>query len=170
MYRLPDSLRDKLRTPIGDLIRDEKQLINSVQSKEFIVAVGDLVSLTLIDHDVAPDVCVVDFKTRRGPLDESSRKKLSSVGEQVMRITNPSGYITDELLEAIKKAVGMMDEQSVRIEIAGEEDLASLPAILFAPIGTTVIYGLPDKGVLLVDVSEKNKNKVRAVLEEMKVS
>jgi uncharacterized protein (UPF0218 family) len=40
------------------------------------------------------------------------------------------------------------------VVVEGEEDLASLPVILHAPEGATVIYGIPDTGLCLVHVDE----------------
>ena len=53
------------------------------------------------------------------------------------------------------------------IEIDGEEDLAALPAILLAPGDVTIIYGLPDKGVLVVKPTPKNKQLVKEILNKM---
>jgi uncharacterized protein (UPF0218 family) len=55
----------------------------------------------------------------------------------------------------------------VCIEVDGEEDLASLAAISLAPGGVTVIYGLPNKGVVVVDATTANKKKVKEVLDRM---
>ena len=56
---------------------------------------------------------------------------------------------------------------SLRIEVDGEEDLASLAAIYMAPPDVTIIYGLPDKGVLVVKSNNENKRKVKDILNKM---
>ena len=55
----------------------------------------------------------------------------------------------------------------IRIEVEGEEDLAALPAILMAPAGANVIYGLPSHGMVVVKVGEKEKEVVRKFIEKM---
>ncbi len=168
MYKLPESLREKLRTSIGQLVVDETKLIEILRNKAFLVTIGDIVTLTLVKHGLIPDICVVDFKTRRGECDVESKKLLLSVGKAAIKVKNPPARISDELWDAIKKAYEKIGETSVRIEVDGEDDLASLPAIFLAPGDVTIIYGLPNKGILLVDATDKNKEKVRRVLDEMK--
>ena len=41
----------------------------------------------------------------------------------------------------------------MKIVVEGEEDLATLPAILYAPPGSVVVYGQPDEGSVLVKVN-----------------
>ncbi len=58
---------------------------------------------------------------------------------------------------------------SVLIRVEGEEDLVTLPAIALAPHGFTVVYGLPDKGAVLVKVDEESKSRVEDILTRMEV-
>jgi len=88
-------------------------------------------------------------------------------GRTHLTIKNPPGTITDELWDAIKKVYQNPQDQPVRIEVDGEEDLASLAAIYLAPRGVTVIYGLPNKGVVVVKATEAHKQKVKEVLDKM---
>ena len=61
-----------------------------------------------------------------------------------------------------------MGEETIRIEVLGEEDLSALPAIFLAPNrDVTIIYGLPDKGVVVVKTNEENKNKAKKIIDEM---
>ena len=53
------------------------------------------------------------------------------------------------------------------IIVNGEEDLFTLPAILYAPVGTSVLYGQPDEGLVVVSVNNSLKTKVRNILIEM---
>ncbi|MCK4902903.1 MAG: DUF359 domain-containing protein, partial [Thermoplasmatales archaeon] len=48
-----------------------------------------------------------------------------------------------------------------------EEDLASLAAIYMAPSDVTIIYGLPDKGVLVIKPTPENKRLVKEILDKM---
>ena len=61
-----------------------------------------------------------------------------------------------------------MGEKTIRIEVDGEEDLATLPAIFLAPNrDVTIIYGLPDKGVVIVKTIEENIIKAKKIIDEM---
>ena len=80
---------------------------------------------------------------------------------------NHPGTISDELWKAIKDSIDSGD--NVRIEVDGEEDLASLAAISLSKIGTKGIYGMPDKGMVVVDVDQQSKARVNSLLEHMLV-
>ena len=60
-----------------------------------------------------------------------------------------------------------LENMSLRIEIEGEEDLAALPAIWLAPRDVTIIYGLPDKGVVIAKSNDENKKKAKEILDKM---
>lgn len=167
MYILPDELRDLLKTPIGTLL-NEKQLLKKISDEDLIVAVGDQVTYTLLKNNVEPIFCIVDYKTHRGKLPSSFVKLIKSYGNKVIKVENPQGCITDELWHAVEKAFSnAADRIFTRIEVDGEEDLASLPIIFMAPRDVTIIYGLPDKGVLVVKPTDENKQKVKEVLDKM---
>ncbi len=84
-----------------------------------------------------------------------------------MTVKNPPGCISDDLWSAIETAYKFLEKGSLRIEVMGEEDLAALPAIFLAPRDVTVIYGLPDRGVVVVKVVEENKRKAKEILDKM---
>jgi uncharacterized protein (UPF0218 family) len=75
--------------------------------------------------------------------------------------------ITDELWTAVQTA--LEDESSVRIEVNGEEDLATIPCVTLAPLNTVIIYGMPEQGLVVARVDEDNKNLVKKALEMMEI-
>ena len=166
MHVLPDKLRDLLKTPVGKLV-DEKGLVELLKNEKHIISIGDQVTYTLLKHDIEPSFCVVDFKTRRGKCEKEIIDVLKSFGKKAVVVENPPGTISDDLVNTIKLAIENIEAGSIRIEVVGEEDLASLPALYFAPPDATIIYGLPNKGVLVVKPTKEMKHKVREVLDEM---
>jgi uncharacterized protein (UPF0218 family) len=166
MKVLPDNLRDLLKEPIGQLV-NEKKLLQLLKKEKFIVAIGDLVTYTLLKHDIEPVFCVVDYHTRRGECSEEIKELIKSYGKKTINIENPAGSISDDLWNIIEYAYENLEQGSIRIEIVGEEDLASLAAIFLAPKDVTIIYGLLDKGVLVVHPTDENKQKVKEVLDKM---
>ncbi len=166
MRVLPKNLRNLLREPIGRLV-NEKQLLEILQDEKHIVSIGDQVTYTILKHDIKPVLCVVDFKTRRGRCSSDVINVIRAFGEKSMTVKNPPGCISDELWDIIKSAYDNMPSCGLRIEVEGEEDLASLAAIYLAPRDVTVIYGLPDKGVLVVKPDHENKRKVKEILDKM---
>lgn len=166
MRILPDNLREILKEPIGSLV-DEKKLLEILKKQKYIVSIGDLVTYTLIKNEIEPTFCIVDFKTRRGECSKEIKDAIKSYGKKSIVIKNPPGTISDELWKIIEMAFQNMELNGLRIEIDGEEDLASLAAIYLAPSDVTIIYGLPDKGVLIVKPTIENKNKVKEILDKM---
>jgi pantetheine-phosphate adenylyltransferase len=55
----------------------------------------------------------------------------------------------------------------VKIFIQGEEDLLFLPACFFAPSGSAIVYGLKDKGGIIVSVEKETKKKMRGYLSNI---
>ena len=166
MKVLPDELREKLKEPMGKLV-DEKELIEILKKEKYIVSIGDKVTYTILKHGILPVFCVVDYHTRRGICSEEIIEKIKSFGRETIVVDNPKGTITDELIKAIKKGLSNLEPGYLRIEVVGEEDLSSLPTILYAPSVVTIIYGLPDKGVLVVKPNKENKEKTKEVLDKM---
>ena len=166
MKVLPENLRSKLKKPIGKLV-DEKELISILKKEKYIVSIGDKVTYTLLKHGIKPVFCVVDYHTRRGKCSEEVINKIKNFGKKNVLIKNSKGTITDELINNVKEGFKNLKPGYLRIEIEGEEDLASLPAILYAPSVVTIIYGLPDKGVLVVKPNKENKEKSKEVLDKM---
>jgi len=64
-------------------------------------------------------------------------------------------------------ATGYALDEPVTIEVEGEEDLSALPAIYLAPNDTTVLYGLPSRGIVVVEVGKKEREKVWKFLKQM---
>jgi len=166
MRVLPYHLRNALKEPIGLLV-DEEELLRIAKQEKYLVAVGDQVTYTLLKNHIEPVFCVVDFKTRRGVCSSEVKETLQSFGQKTMMVHNPSGSLSDELWNAIKEAYNTLEPGSLRIEVDGEEDLAALAAIYLAPRDVTIIYGLPNKGVVVVKAIDAYKQKVKEILDKM---
>ena len=141
-----------------------RELSNAV----FIITVGDICTININEQIRTPNLCIIDYKTKRNTtLTEEQKNVIENIGDKIVKVVNHPGTISDELLKAIKDSIGSGD--NVRIEVDGEEDLASLAAISLSKIGTKVIYGMPDKGMVVVDVDQQSKARVNSLLEHMLV-
>ncbi|RLF28209.1 MAG: DUF359 domain-containing protein [Thermoplasmata archaeon] len=168
MHKLPSQIRRKLREPIGKLITDEKKLIKLLKKEKHVVSIGDLVTYTLLKNNINPVICIVDYIIKRKKYSSTNMKEaIQQFKGKHIKIRNPPGFITDELWKAIESAYKELDKNHICIEVEGEEDLAALPAILLAPKDVTIIYGLPNKGVLVVKATSEHKKKVKEVLDKM---
>lgn len=167
-HRLPDSLRERLSKPLGQLFKaDEtlsKKLRSTLDEAGLVITVGDRVTETVAQLGRIPDLQIVDGRERR------MQRELPNVSHKVsIKTENPPGSITDAaigaIIEGFRKNAG-----PVRILVEGEEDLMAIPAVAAAPIGSRLYYGQPLEGVVLVRVDEKAKARNRAILREMGIS
>jgi len=166
MRVLPNNIRHLLKEPVGQLV-NERELINVLRSEKYIVSIGDIVTYTILKNEIKPIICIIDFKTRRGKCSSDIVKIIKSFGKKNILIKNPSGTISDELWDILKDSLKNYKNISLRIEIDGEEDLASLAVVYLAPSDVTIIYGLPDKGVLIIKPTSENKRKAKQILDKM---
>ncbi|MCQ2086236.1 MAG: GTP-dependent dephospho-CoA kinase family protein [archaeon] len=162
-WRLPADKKDTFKKYAGAII--EEKNIAAYRDKK-VVTVGDVVSLTTRKTGVTPILSIYDGFTERHKMDEFA----DFVDKQKLRkkiISNPAGTITTELSDAIKNALVTSDTDVICVQ--GEEDLALIPCILYAPDGTKVIYGEPGKGMAVVSVDATVKCKFQTFLEMMEV-
>jgi uncharacterized protein (UPF0218 family) len=162
LAKLPAEMRSELKEPLGTIYTDADALLADAGGP--IVAVGDIVTYHLLEADCRPDVAIVDGKTKRERVEREVLNAIETFDYR-LDIANPQSTITDDLLEAIATALGADDETVVVVD--GEEDLATLPAVLAVPDGSSVVYGQPDEGMVLVAGTEANRQRCRSLIEEM---
>ncbi len=157
-------MREELRHPLGILIREEppasiKRLQHLIQTfaPPVIIAVGDVVAKNLVASGIDTKVVIVDGKTRRTEVGAGRFP-----GFYPLQLTNPQAHITEAAWEKIGAAL-TSPKRSV-IEVKGEEDLLSIPAILLVPEGSFVIYGLPGEGMVVVRCDVEAKTHVNSLL------
>ncbi len=160
---LPEELRSELARPIGDLV-SAWALPRRLKGSARVIAVGDVVTITLLQMNLEPDVAVFDYKTQRSE-DYKAKERIAKMHGRIVKVENPAGKITRALWHAVKEAVNANDK--VKVEVLGEEDLASLVAIATAPEGAKVIYGLPRKGLMVVPVNRDTRALAAAAIKRM---
>lgn len=169
-WTLPNNMRRELKESWGDLIAETKLVHQTKYAKE-VIAVGDMTALTLNRYGIPIRLAVVDFKTKREDL-AHLKAKISEIGDRIISVDNPAGMITTDLWDAVEEALRAHEDKEacrgrgrggVRIEVRGEEDLATIPCILLAPEGAVVVYGMPDKGLVVVKITSDKKRFVRSI-------
>lgn len=166
---LTEDLRRLLKKPAGTLIRgaigettyELKELLKS-KEKIKLIAVGDVVSKTIMEMGLKADLYITDAKSLRMPVEELN---LASVAERVYRVRNPPGHISSEAESAVKNALA--NKCTSWVKVKGEEDLLTLIAIAEAPLNSIVLYGQPDEGIVVVQVDEKIKQWARRIICSM---
>ena len=151
--------RDELKKPLGKLVKD----VGSIPKGKVTITVGDIASGILIKSGFNPKICIYDAKTARKDVAVSS--EIRAYGVRESRVANPAGYLMPEVFKVIRELLSM--EGASRVFVEGEEDLTALAAITEAPSGALVVYGQPDEGMVVVEVSERSKSKARKIIEGM---
>ncbi len=160
---LPDDMRAELAKPLGEMV-PAWALKKRIEGSTRVVTVGDVVTMTLLQMRTEPDVAVFDYRTQRSE-DSKARERISKMSGRVVKVENPPGRITPALWRAVRDAVN--SKERIKIEVSGEEDLAALVAIATAPNGTHVIYGLPRKGLVVVETDERARSTAAATVRRM---
>lgn len=164
--RMPKHLREELSSgAFGTLLRGTpsenvakaKEIIASTKPKR-VIAVGDFTLKLLINAGSIPDLGIFDRRTRRIFSDFPAIETAT--------VQNPAGEITDAAISLIKNALLPGRKKKVMLMVEGEEDLLSLPAIVHAPLGSLVIYGLPDQGMMVITADRETKKKIESVIEQ----
>lgn len=160
LVRLPDEHRAAFKDPLGPITTDPARVLDRVEGP--LLAVGDVVTYHFERAGRSPDVGFVDGQTKRTAVDPEIERTLADSDVPTIDASNPPGTLTASLLTAIHEAIGR--DEPVRIDVDGEEDLATIPALLLAPIGASVVYGQPDRGMVHVAVTHASKRRARELL------
>ena len=78
---------------------------------------------------------------------------------------NPASEITDDAISIIKSAFS--SKPPVRIIVNGEEDLLVLQICIEAPDKSIVMYGQPNEGLVIVEITPDVRAKVQKLLDLM---
>ena len=116
------------------------------EATEPLTCVGDVVSRYCSEASKEHLVLVIDGKTRR-----SHKVSIHIEGFQVMRITNPPGYLTLEAIKALCKAEASPGRWLILVR--GEEDMLALAALSCMPWRGTLVYGVPSVGATIIRAS-----------------
>lgn len=161
---LPESLRANLKKPLGLLLKESEitkdVVLKNIGQHTFLITVGDATTERLVKFGIIPSLQIVDSLEKR-----QKRKLPEGAVRASLNCNNPAAEITEESIDTIKKAFGM--DTPVRIIVNGEEDLLVLPAVLFAPENSIVMYGQPNEGLVIVRINQDIRNKAKAIVDSM---
>ena len=185
---LPLSLRESLQIPIGNLVEPidggsspQEQLKPYLESyKGFLVTVGDVVTDSLYQVQVYPDISIIDIHTLR---DDYRAPLITS--KNIFHCKNTPATISLEAWTLIRKLFELLKtsrtnqklasvnhtnkDNSLIIEVKGEEDLLTIPCVLEAPVNSLVLYGQPKKGIVVVNVTFDLKKHLFELIEKFTI-
>lgn len=163
--RLPCDKREEFKQPVGRDISESE--LSEIEAKHIMITVGDVVSLTVREHGIVPFLSIYDgYTERRESTGFANLVKREGLAETV--VSNPAGMITSALEDAVKNILAGRSQGIIRVE--GEEDLALLPCVFYAPEGAVVIYGWPGRGMKAVDtdgIAKKNVGRLLDMMEKL---
>ena len=162
---LPERLRSSLQRPLGKLFSNLSEAVEHIRKIDPVrlITVGDIVTYEFLSAGFRPDIAIVDLIAMRSHTSEKIKRVIESFDVKVVRVKNPAATITPELRKAIEAA-----KPPLKIIVDGEEDLATIPAVLASPVGSVVAYGQPKEGIVLVEVTEKKRRELQGILNEFK--
>lgn len=174
--KLPKEIYPALRKPFGDVYTNLNKVIKYIQNniyctksltkdkitnnRPLLITIGDVISDNLINKGVTPDVYIIDYKNKRKRIKAKERYK------QLKEFINKAGTLSLKTCLAIYKAINknLLSKSPIIIPIRGEEDLLTIPSVLFAPLGSLILYGQKDLGIVVVKIDEEVKKKVIRIL------
>jgi len=164
--KLPDSLREQLKIPLGVLIPESQANKSNIQKhiseNSYIITVGDRTTEKMIDFGIIPSLQIIDNQEKR--VKREPAKSNHSYTELVCN--NPAAEITLQSIDTIKKA--FVSKSPVRLTVMGEEDLLVIPVCIHAPANSLVMYGQPNEGLVIVNITPEIRNKTQRLLDLMK--
>ena len=163
---LPPNLRDELKIPLGKLISndspDKESYIRKIYSEKIVITVGDATSELLIGMGLIPLLHIVDGQEKR---EKRSPPLTDSINTELTVKNNP-GEISSESFNLIENI--FEQKPPIRLLVDGEEDLLVLPVCLFAPENSVVMYGQPNEGLVIAEITDQLREKVQKIVNQMK--
>jgi len=139
-----------------------------LKKSDYIATVGDICTIKIFEQIREPNLAIVDLKTKRNTLLNSKQLEIiKNIGIHNIEVENPAGTISKSLWKAIEAT--FPKKTNTKIIVKGEEDLATLAVISMAPEGAKVIYGMPDRGMVVVDVNQQTTKRANKFLKRMLV-
>jgi len=163
--QLPDDLRDQLKNPLGNLVSDndpnKENIIKKISAESVIITVGDRTTENMLQLGLKPQIQIIDGLEKRSECDDPADATINTK----LSCKNPPGDISEESIQIIKKAFS--SEPPVRIVVDGEEDLLVVPVCIFAPENSIVMYGQPNEGLVIVQITPEIRANVQKILDVM---
>lgn len=138
-------------TPIDDIRK---------WNPKMIYAVGDYTCKLLEENNIDPQLMVYDLTTERGMKTYADRK-------DSIAVQSGQGEVSSKLIQTIEEF--FRSKERMRIRVIGEEDLAVLPIIFYAPFNSLVVYGIPGIGTGSIIVNKQSKELTEKIFEKMEV-
>lgn len=163
---LTEELRQSLKNPLGTLycgkgpkLYHEIAELVSAKNPPKVIFVGDAVSRNATAAHLRRDVMIIDRREKR-----RRTRAPQTTARNKFRVRNEPGTISPGAWVCLEKAIRSGD---ALVTVDGEEDLMTLVAMATAPLGSFVIYGQPDEGLVLIQIDVHAKKVANSFFEGM---
>ena len=187
-YIFPRRSRKNMAKPAGELLPgtiDENVLkapkwfdkhCNEQNKNYEIVCVGDVVSEAFLQSSELSHhlkMCIVDGKTKR----ESYNIDPGTILPNTVNITNHAGRISGKASKKLREILN--SDEKYFVKVTGEEDALVIPVVIFAKLGTFVVYGQPPitdleakipSGMVIITVDQNYKERMNLILDSFDIS
>ncbi len=151
---LNQTQRDFFTNPQGEIVKEPQH-----EEKSIICVVGDTSLETFIENNWGYDLGIYDKRQQRQVV---KSKVITSIKPNLI-IDNIAGDISPQLVKSLKEA---LNNNAKHLFVEGEEDLAAVALALLLPLDSTIYYGQPNQGLVMMKITEKLKNKIYQVLSK----
>jgi uncharacterized protein (UPF0218 family) len=162
MRVFPESARSELKKPLGEL-SDLGSLMSKFQNRK-LIAVGDVIVLSLLEKGIRPFISVYDFQTMRKGISAAQKEKLGQAFPNALLAENPAGGISEDLEKKCKQ----ISKNGGAILVKGEEDLATLVFMRLSIDNSVILYGQPNQGVVAVECTKESREKAEQLFKMLK--
>jgi uncharacterized protein (UPF0218 family) len=163
--KLPDSLREQLKNPLGILLIEKdvtkQNILKHISKNSFVITVGDRTTEKMINFGLTPSLQIIDRQEKR--VKRKPPKNTDILTE--LTCDNPAAEITQQSIDVIKQSFS--SKPPVRLVVNGEEDLLVIPVCIYAPENSVVMYGQPNEGLVLIQITPEIRNKTQRLLDSM---
>ncbi len=159
--KLNKKTREMLSGSHGKILSGKKFVKLISKRKNYVITVGDMVTLTAISAGIIPNMAIFDLKTERRKIDGT---KIIKAYKNIEKVKNPAGEITRELFSVISKNLG---KKRIGIKVSGEEDLAAPLCITLSDYNTIIAWGIPGKGINALRINEKRIRHALSIIKKM---
>jgi uncharacterized protein (UPF0218 family) len=146
---------------------NRRRILKFTKNAALVVSVGDATTDRLWSLGILPNLSVVDGREQRFQRAIRGGEFLTS--RLNLECTNPAGYITENAIRVLQAAISACAHTPVRVNVRGEEDLLVLPILMMIPIGSTIMYGQPFRGIVIVTVDSWFRKKAKDLMESLKL-
>lgn len=166
---LSSELRARLAKPFGRVMHEKEVLERLAERRPaLLIAVGDQILYNLLEKGCVPEVAVFDLRCQRVDVPLRVRTRITAftyLGGGAKVVANPAGSISPALEKAAKAC---LEAGKGWLKVEGEDDLAALALMAYAPDTAVLLYGQPREGAVWVEMSAEKREEAKKLMDEVR--